>query len=60
LLIGLLYLGEQVHFGRPSRAARLRSLIADEVVAPSMSAQVKGGKPNLTPFGCLSKIISRL
>lgn len=29
----------------PKKAAPLRSLIADEVVAPPMRAQVKGGKP---------------
>ena len=44
----------------PKKATRLRLFIADEVVAPPMWAQVKGGKPNLTPFGHLSKIISRL
>ena len=38
-----------VRRNNPKKAARLRLLIADEIVAPPMWAQVEGRKPNLAP-----------
>ena len=44
----------------PKKAARLRSLIADEVVAPADMGSGQGREAQPDPFGHLSKIISRL
>ena len=45
---------------QPEKAARLRSLIADEVVAPADMGSGQGREAQPDPFGHLSKIISRL